>query len=614
MTNSQNDVKFNRPRRFLVKDFQGFRAALTQYARSFFAPEKISDFSENGLAGMFIELSSYVGDNMSFYLDHQFAELDIDAAVETSNIERHLRSAGVPIKGASPAVAVLTFAVKVDATVVGSVYVPLNTELPVILAGTIIESNSGIRFELQNDIDFSARTSSGDLKANVVVSDTATDGTPTKFILTLDGLAVSGFRTSETFSFGAQFKPFRTITLANENVTEIITVSDSSGNEYYEVESLAQDTVFKRVANVSRDNEDVPDNLEVIAAPFRFTSSVSLNNRTTTLRFGAGEATSYDIDNVPDPSQLALPLFGKKTFSRFTIDPNSMLNTRTLGVAPINTTVTVDYRFGGGLSHNVEPNTLRNVVSLLVRFPGNPDAAQASRVRASIAATNRARASGGDNPLTVQELRSRIPAFRNAQSRVVSAPDLLARIYTLPANFGRVFRAGVRANPNNPLATQLHIISRDATGKLVPAPDTLKLNLKSYLNPFRMISDAIDVLDAPVVNIGVEYQVVVAPNANRQLVVQTINQRLAKFLDTRERQIDQPISLSDLRNLIFNNSGVIAVVGVKVRNFVGVMDGKRYSDVQHNIPGNTLKEHVFPPPGGIFEVKFFDLDIVGSVV
>ena len=228
--------------------------------------------------------------------------------------------------------------------------------------------------------------------------------------------------------------------------------------------------------------------------------------------------------------------------------------------------------------------------------------------------TNVNKALGGDAAPTINELRARIPAFRNAQSRIVTAPDLLARVYTLPSSFGRVFRAGVRSNPNNPLATQLHVISRDAQGRLTPAPDSLKLNLRQYLNPFRMISDAVDVLDSPIVNIQIEYQVAVSPTANRPLVIQTINQRLKKFLDIRERQIDQPISLSDVRNLIFNNTGVISVTGLKVRNLTGAIEGNTYSNVQYDVQGNTLKDHIFPPNGGIFEVRFPNLDIIGSAV
>lgn len=612
-TTTQKEVRFERPRKFLVKDFDAFRAAFQQYARSFFSPEKVNDFSETGVAGMFIDLTAYAADNLSFYLDHQFSELDSETAVENGNIEKHLRAAGVPIRGSSPAVVDAKLVVEVDSEKVGSVYVPKSTQLPIIAAGTILESNSGIRFELQDDVDFTKRDEAGELTADVVVSTVASDGHPTKFIISAEGLCVSGFRTSETFTFGT-FTPFRTITLSNESVTEVISVRDAEGNDYYEVEALSQDTVFRRVANVSSDNDLVADSLEVISAPRRFTSSVGISTRATSLRFGGGQAASFDIDNIPDPAELALPLFGKQTFSRFTLDPNSLLTTTTLGIAPVNTTLTVEYRYGGGLSHNIEPNTLRNVVELIMRFPNSPDATEVARVRASVASTNVRRASGGNPPPSVDELRQRIPAFRNAQSRVVTAPDLLARIYTLPSNFGSVFRAGVRTNPNNPLATQLHVISRDADGRLIPAPDTLKLNLQRYLNPFRMISDAIDVLDVPVINIGVEYQVVTSPDANKVLVIQQINRRLKSFLNIRKRQVDQPISLSDLHNLIFNNTGVISVTGIKVRNLSGTVGTRTYSDVQHDIVGSTHKEHVFPPPGGMFEVRYPQHDIIGSVV
>lgn len=614
MVDTKNQIRFNRPRRFLVKDFEGFRIALTQYARTFWTPEKLNDLSETGFGGMFIELASYVGDNMSFYLDHQFAELDTDAAVETGNIERHLRQAGVDIKGASPATVNVTFAFEVDAERVGSVFQPKSSQLPVVVAGTVIEANNGTRFELTEDIDFTERTTNNELVANVVVSATTVAGTPSRFIITRTGLCISGFRTTETFTIPTTFKAFRTLTLGNENVTEIVAVRDAEGNNYYEVESLTQDTVFRRVANLSNDRDEVADNLELLAAPYRFTTNVSLDGRVTTLRFGSGEANSFDIDNIPDPSELALPLFGRKTFPRFTLDPASLLQTSTLGVAPVNTTLTVDYRYGGGLSHNAPAGTLRTPVDLRLLFPNGPSAAEASRVRSSIGTTNVDAARGGEPAPTVEELRAQIPAFRNAQSRVVTAPDLLARVYTLPSNFGRVFRAGVRSNPNNPLATQLHVISRDAQGRLTPTPDSLKLNLRQYLNPFRMISDAVDVLDASVVNIQIEYQVAVSPTANRPVVIQTINQRLRSFFDIRQRQIDQPISLSDVRNLIFNNTGVISVTGIKVRNLTGIVGENTYSNVQYDVQSNIVKDHIFPPPGGIFEVKFPDIDIIGSAV
>lgn len=615
MSVTQKQIKYNRQRQYLVKDWDAFRASLTQYARTFFAPDKINDFSEAGLGGMFIELAAYVGDNLSYYLDHQFAELNIDTAVENENIEQHLRSAGVDVVGTSPATVNLTFAFELDSEKVGQLkYRPKTTQLPVVLAGTIVEASNGTRFELLEDIDFRKTRQNGEIDASIVVVSNNNDGSPARYIVSKDGIALSGFRTTDTFTIPAQYRAFRTITLGNPNINEVISVSDSQGNTYYEVTSLTQDTVYTKTANTGIDSEFVADNLEVRAAPFRFVKETSLATRTTTLRFGAGEALSYDVDNIPDPGQLSIPLYGRTTFPRFTLDPASLLRSRTLGVAPINTTITVDYRYGGGLSHNVSAGAIRSIITLLLQFPNLPTAPEATRIRSNAGVINNEAAVGGDSAPTVQELKSRIFAYKNAQSRIVSAPDLIARIYTLPSNFGRVFRAGVRSNPLNPLVTQLHVICRDSNGRLIPASDTLKLNIRKYLNPFRVVSDAIEVLDSPIVNMKVEYQVVTTPIANKQLVIQTINLKIKDFVDVRQRQIDQPISLSDIRNLIFNTEGVTAVTSLNVKNISGQVGAVRYSDVKYDIKYNTVKDHVFPPPGGMFEVRFPDVDIVGGAI
>jgi len=614
MTDSKNEIRYNRKRNYLIKDYEGFRIAFTQYAKTFFSPEKINDLSETGLGGMFVDLAAYVGDNLSFYLDHQFGEMDPESAVETSNIEKHLRNAGVKITGAAPAVTNLTIAFELDAEQVGNTYVPKRSQIPAVLAGSKFQANNGITFELTDTVDFNHRKPNGELTAAITLSESTPAGLPRKFIITREGTAVSGTRTIDTFSISSQYKAFRRIALSNENVTAIMSVRDSEGNTYHEVEALTHDTVFRKVINNLSDNNYVTDSLELIAAPHRFVSQTSLDGRITSLQFGAGDATSSDIDGIPDAVDLTLPLYGKQTFPRYSIDPTALLRTQTLGIAPQGTTLTVDYRYGGGLNHNAPAGSIRNLVDIRLQFPNGPTAVDASRVRSSLGVTNREAAVGGDSSPTVNELKSRIAAYRNAQSRVVTAPDLLARVYTLPASFGRVFRAGVRSNPNNPLATQLHVISRDIDGKLITTPDSLKLNMRQYLNPFRMISDAVDILDSAIINFGIEYQVVISPTDNHSLVMQTINQRLQKFVDIRNRQIDQPISLSDIRNLIYNNTGVMSVVDIKIRNISGQNGKYVYSDVQYDINANTLKDHIFPPGGGILELRYPLIDIVGSAV
>lgn len=609
--NTKREVRPVRQRTFLNKDFDSLRSDLITYARAFY-PDRIQDFSEASLGGVLVDLAAYVGDVMSFYLDHQFGELFVDTAVETQNIENLIRTAGVEITGNSPAVVELQFAIEVPAVKVGTSFEPEPTSLPKILQGTICAASNGTRFETTADIDFADRDDDGNFVAEIVIGSTNTDGSPSTLVMGRTVEAISGFSRTENFVIPNTFIPFRQISLSSENVTVINSVTDTEGNEYFKVGALTQDTVFRGIPNPRSDSDLVELLLEVLPAPFRFTSETDLATRLTTLTFGGGEATSIDNDIIPDPSEFAIPLFGKKNFDRFSIDPNNLLKTRTLGVSPQGTTISVNYRFGGGLGHNVAAETIRTISTLLMVFPRNPSAALAASIRATADVTNPTPASGGENAPTINELKSKVPSARNAQQRIVTREDLLARVYTMPSNFGRVFRAGVRSNPSNPQAAQLFILSRDAGGNLIVSPDTLKENLITFLNQFRMISDAIDILDSPIVNIGVEFEVVTDPQANKNVVVQNIIARLQSFFTIDNFQIDQPIRISDVQNIIFNNTGVVSVTQLRFKNFAGTVDGRTYSDNTLNITTNTIRGLLFPPPGGIFEVKFPDFDIVGA--
>jgi hypothetical protein len=244
-------------------------------------------------------------------------------------------------------------------------------------------------------------------------------------------------------------------------------------------------------------------------------------------------------------------------------------------------------------------------------FPGGPSAALASRVRNSVDVRNPFRASGGEDPPTTDELKRLIPAARSAQSRIVTRPDILARIYTLPSNFGRVFRAGIRSSSSNPLVTELYVISRDEDGRLITSPDTLKKNLVTYLNTYRMISDAIDIYDGKIVDLQLRFRVTVEPGMNKNLVLQSILTKLKRFFDVKNFTIDKPIVLSDVHNIIFNTSGVVSVNQIKFVSAAGVVGSNTYSDFSFDVDSNTKHDMLIPPPGGMFEVRFPDIDLVG---
>ena len=339
-----SEFKLIKNRSYLNKDFNAFRADLIEYARVHFK-NNIQDFSDPSVGALFTDLAAYIGDNLSYYLDFQFNELDPETVIETKNFVKLLKRAGIKSISAAPSTVDLLISIDVPAETIAGVRVPQASALPVIAPGSTFSAPNGIAFELLDTLDY-RKTEKGKYIATIEVAKTVNDA-PTVFRMTLKGAAVSGTRAVDTFEISNVFEKFRTITLSNINVTQVISVTDSDQNIYYEVESLTHDTVFKRETNASTDNVLVPDVMRVQPAPYRFVQETSFTTLLTTLRFGAGSAVTLDDDIVPDPSEFAVPLYGKSTFARFTIDPANLLRTRTLGIAPQNTSISVVYRHGG---------------------------------------------------------------------------------------------------------------------------------------------------------------------------------------------------------------------------------------------------------------------------
>ncbi len=614
-------------RKYVAKDFDAFRSDLEEYARTFF-PDRLQDFSSNGFGGLLLELAAYIGDVQSFYLDHQFGELNAETAVEPKNLEKLLREAGVQIVGAAPAVAPVTFYARIPVDPANGSYD--KTALPIFKEGTLVNSNRGIQFQLIEDVDLTLTKSDGTPANGIsyVNGDIDNNNNPVNFIFSAQGDCISSTTTTETFAVNG-FEAFKTYTLRNRDVTDIISVTDSDGNSYYEVEFLTQDTVFKAVKNKLPASATPPDqlyvdsNIEILPAPYRFFRTTALASRLTTLTFGGGSGASMNDDLVPDPSEAALPLYGKKNFSRFTIDPNNLLKTSTLGAIAPNVTITVTYRYGGGLNHNIPPQSITEIGTLLMEFPGNPSAAVAATVRSSADANNNpggagwratGEASGGLDAPTLDELRLQIPSARASQARIVSKEDLMSRIYSLPSNFGRVYRASIRNNPDNPNSALLFILCKNAQNQLTLAPDLLKKNLKVYLNQYRMVSDAIDILDGRIINLQINYDITVDPTFNRQQVLQNVQSKLIQYFQIGNFQMDQPLVLDDIRNIIYNNVGVLAVRGITAKNITGTVSDRVYSTVRYDVATNIINNSILiPPPGGMFEIKYSSQDLIGRV-
>jgi len=625
-------------RSYIARDFDGFKQNLIQHARTFF-PDNIDDFTETGLGGMFVDMISYIGDSMSFYLDHQFNELRWSDAVEIDNIKKHIDMAGVETHGSSPSTTYVSFYIQVPLDSSGHV---IEATLPCIKKGTILNAGGGIAFNLMEDVDFSLRRNDPERQFAWKYSNPPPEpgvefNGKTRQVINLRGLCVSGEIKEESFSIQDAFVPFREITLPDQNISLIENVTDTDGNVYYEVDNLAQDNVFTVMDNKNISRQTVEQSIIVTPAPYRYTRRFDPQLLSTTLTFGGGDAMADDDDILPDPGDLSMPLYGKRVFSRFALDPNSLLRTNTLGVAPRQTTINVKYRHGGGLAHNVSPGAIRQIEFLDMSFPTGVNHQDAVGVRSSLAVENSSRATGGAPPPTINELRDQIPVARNSQSRIVTKEDLLARIYALPAPLGRVYRAAVAETPDANGQIEIALISRGSRGKLVRfgsmdtsssplevSNDNLKLNLKTYLESFRLINDAYIIMDAAVHNYGVLVNVIATPGSQKANVVQSIITNLKKILQVKNFHINQPLSIGDISYAVMSSDGVASihdsdgVKGIRIVSKTGVVkegDGVTTYDYGISEPFDIIMEkgYVFPQKNGIFELKYPDFDIRVSV-
>ena len=600
-------------RSYLAKDFNSLRSDILIYARTYFS-EQISDFSEASMGGLLLDMAAMVGDTMSFYLDYQFNELNPSTAIETQNIVTHATNAGVPIVGAAPAVVDITFTLTVPSKLKSNgSYGPNEDLLPIIKAlDTKVRSTTGIYFTLDEDINLADKNDDGVLLAEYRLLTKDSSGAPSSYLLSRTARCLSGFTVAESFELNSNPVPFRKIVLKNQDVSQITSLMDANNNEYYEVESLTQDVIYKRIKNLDPNKDTVESSFEIKPAPYRYVAKMNFTTRLTTLQFGSGDDTALDDDILPDPSQLALPLYGKKVFKRFSIDPNALLKTKTLGISPKNTTLKVIYRYGGGLSNNVVANSIKNIDKLVIEFPVATESNQATAMVNSLVCNNIKAAAGGAPPLTIADLKTQISSARNQQSRIVTQQDLLSRIYTLPSNFGRVVRASLAKDERNPLATQLFVLSLDRNAKLAVAPDALKMNMSKYLNEFRLISDAIDILDGTVINYGINFTLITVPSSNKSLVVASVISNLKKISQFKYFQMDQPLVESDIISAIIRTPGVLSLIDLQINNLSGVLNGRVYSDFSIDLVKNKFKGLYLAPPGTIFELKYPDFDIVGN--
>ena len=639
--------------RYLNKDFSSFKANLIEFAKVYF-PNTYNDFNESSPGMMFIEMPSYVGDVLSYYVDNQFKESLLAFAEEKRTVYNMAQSFGYKPKLSTPSFGEIEAYHIVPAASSGTgasfeSYPDLNYSMK-IDTGMQLKAENGIVFRTVNDVNFKFSSSNDPMDITVYES---SDNVPQTYLLKKKVKIESGEIAEERYSFNTAEKYAR-IALNNNNVTEIISVTDDDGNNWYEVPFLAQDTVYADTENLNTEGNEnyqykdqAPYLLKLLKTARRFTTYIRTDNRTE-LRFGAGISDSPDEELVPNPDSVGSSLPGSPTHLGTAFDPSNFLNTRTYGQSPSNTTLGITYRYGGGVNHNVRANTLRSITDLNVTLDTTGlTTSLVTQVRDSLAINNSNPTSGGKGAESVGEVKQNTLAYFQAQTRAVTKADYITRVYALPPKYGNIAKAYIvqdsQIDPSagtienegqppkrieNPLALNLYVLGYDAGKQLTAINQAVKENIQTYLTQFRMITDAVNIKDAYIINVGVKFNILTKTGYNGEQVILQAVQRVKEFFELDKWQIGQPIVLSDLAYQISLVDGVSAVVppddvddDVSAQDRPPVQIVNKY-DADAGYSGNlydirsATKEGVIYPSmdPSCFELKFPNLDIQGRVV
>ena len=598
--NVKNKVKadINKPK-VISKSRQDFKNELLNFAKANFE-NQISDFSEMSLGGMFLDFAAIVGESLTYYVDQQMNELDYENATSDYNIVNHLRKANIKSNFSSPSSASVDFYITVTANSTDNM--PDISTLPVIKKGTKLLSEEGVPFILEEDVDFNKGY-------NIFQTILDSNNDPSEYFIFKSGICTSGQISSESITFPETVSnDFLSYTLSNNTVTKIIKVVDNSikSNEYKEVEFLSQDVIYEKIETVKEDF------FEIRPAPFRFVVENNFDTGLTTLRFGNGNGKILEDGMFTNPEDIALPLLGRDYSNNFSLDPKSLLNSDSLGVSPAGKTITISYKHGGGEDHNVSAETITQITELIITFPNSDedtDDISKETVIASVSVINMEPSLGGSNPLTLEELREFIPLSLKQQSRIVTHEDLLARIYTMPSNFGRIHKATIINNPYTKISKDMYVICKDNNGNYIAPNDAIKSNLSKFINEHRLIGDSFNIIDSPIYNFGVFLKIKIHESFNPRDVVINVKNNIFNKMRFETLQIGQGINVNDIIFSALNTSGVLTVSS----NYKSIIRSKSTEDFSPE--GIVYSENkfssyesyedgiVYPPRGGIFELK-----------
>ncbi len=568
----------NRDIKYINKDFNEFRSQLLNFAQTYF-PATYTDFTPSSPGVMFMEMASYVGDVLSFYLDNQIQENFLQYARQSNNLYELAYMFGYKPKTTGLAAADIDFYQLVPAKTVGSNVGPDYDYALYINSNTQISSkSSNNKFIIEDPVDF---TISGSLDPTTVSVAQVAGGSPTYYLLKKTRKATSGTINTVSFSFGPPVE-FATVNINGANIAGIIDIVDSDGNTWYEVDHLAQELVFDGIKNTNindpnnyQNSDDTPYILQTKQVQRRFTTRF-INPTTLQLQFGSGNPNDNDENVIPNPSNVGLGLPFEKDKLTTAYSPTNFIFTNTYGIAPSNTTLTIRYLAGGGVTSNVNANDLTLLNTSTIKFlKNNLNSTTAQYIFNSVASNNENAASGGRGGDSIEEIRQNTISNFSTQLRNVTADDYLVRALSMSPRYGVVAKAYTEKPKADSANTtlDLYILSYNSLGNLTTASNALKNNLKTYINQYRMIGDTLSIKDAFIINIACDFEIITLPNYNANEVIFRCISALQTYFNIDNWQINQPIILRDITLALDSIEGVQTVNKVNITNKTGTSSG-----------------------------------------
>tara|TARA_R100000030_G_scaffold15447_2_gene10215 strand:+ start:2131 stop:4071 length:1941 start_codon:yes stop_codon:yes gene_type:complete len=624
------------------RDFGEFRKNLIEFSKNYF-PNTYNDFNESSPGMMFMEMASYVGDVLSFYTDTQLRESLLSTAEENVNLFNIVNSLGYKPKNIIPASVTLDVFQLVPAKGSGDTVAPDFDYAMTLSEGMVVGSTdfSDVEFTTVSSVDFAFSSSFSPTEVTVYQIDENTNE-PVYYLLKKQVKATSGKEKTKTFEFGSP-KIYDKIKIEDDNLIRVKNISDSDGDTWTRVPYLAQDTVFEQIDN-NEDNStylhqysgDTPYLLELNRVPKRYVTNFE-DDGILTIQFGAGISSNADEEIIPNPDNVGSALYTEHQNLDSSLDPSNFLYTKTYGVAPQNTTLTVTYLVGNGIVDNVPAKDLVNVLSSTTTLKNeiNLSDTLVSFVRQSLACSNPNAAVGGKTTETQEEIRQNAMAFFAAQNRTVTREDYVMRCYALPPQFGSVAKAYLQQDYQtenskvdgqyinteipNPLALNLYTCGYDNQKNLSALNAATKYNLKNYISYHRLLTDAVNIKDAHIVNIGVTFEIIVLPEYNSNEVLLRAIDRMKDYFNIDNWRINEPINLSKIYVELDKVDGVQTVVRPDKEGKGGLQISNKfngnYSPNKYSIINATKGGIIYPPKDpSIFEVKFPNTDIRGQVV